>query len=304
MGRSKGAFRAIIVSAMLGFSTATAIALGPLSFGIDLSPTTQGSIDGKATLALAWTPWLSSELEGSSETYSLPIERSGVTGSVSSSTRSLVLEAAKIDQDLLWAIVKKRLDFLEFSAGIAGKAAWRSTEETGYDSAGAGFFYLEEKELRYLKPLVDFSLGLSFPPIKLSGYGVLTPIATYEDTDGTILNSVDAIKTPYTKSEIGYDGQYGGSLSLAFGPVRPTASVDYFIHSGATTTYSTGSKLRYVYQHQDLSVGLDFILGFIKTGAGSPLVGGAWVTSTETAINHSELDYRKSRFRIDLGFRY
>jgi hypothetical protein len=273
-----------------------------LDFAIEVSPNSTGTIDCSMTAFYAWNSWLQTGVEYSSSGFFETLEHDSDRASLTTNTMIATATILAINQELLWHILNFRFAPLKFSVGLAGRYAVIDSTESGYKDGVADSFYVESKELSYLRPLISASVGLKFSGVSLSGSGLFTPLVTYDATNGSIITSSNPSSAIYASSGVGFDGRYCGEIYLAIPFISPRLSCDYSIHTGVTQTNKSGDAQLIVSQRQDWVVSIDLELRFIKAGASFPHIGGSWVYTQDDVIDHPELSFANTRYRLNVGF--
>jgi len=274
------------------------------SFSYYISPTSSGSIDGGLNAAVRWTDWLESRVELSSMSLSEKLDRDTVSGNVSSTNQSLAFEGLSINQEALWGLLGWRHDPFSLKVGAAGKLAKIISAEQGYSASPTVTFYMEERTITYIRPLVNVEAGYQIGGLLLQGSGSFTPPITEDASTGTIVTNQNPTEKAYSAKGLGFDGRYSASLKIRFLDIAPKIAVDYSIHSGVTQTNRSGSADTIVIQKIDIATSASLALHFMKTALGAPSIGVSWIRSSEETVQRPELSFSNDRVRFDLGFSY
>lgn len=278
-----------------------------IKLNLSISPNTDGFLDGNASIELNWMPFLQSGILFISNGFTQAINEGNDDYTTISSTKTLVLNALKINDELLWNIIGINFDFIDFYIGIIGKWVNTITKEYGYkESTPPAYFYIENSELNYIKPLFAFGLGIDILFINLNGYGEITPIPVTENTEGNFLYSIDSQKKNFSITDIGFDSRYGGNVILKLNIIDIGFNIDFYRHIGYSEKYFGGDFNRYVYETIDLSLSAYVALDFFKSIGTIPVIGFTYIQHSfnPSSTQYGLVQFTNERYRIDIGFKY
>lgn len=270
-----------------------------LTYGFNLLPDTYGTLNARLDLGVRWTDWLSSGVAAYTDNYVRPMESDADISTLESSGSSLELTALRIDQDLLWRLIRKRLDFVELSAGLVGAYSVTEQSRYGYDPSGsAPVFYIEDSRRSILRPLQSYSLGLRLGPARLTGAFESTVYWSAETVASSRFTSEMAeAPTPISLEYKGGDTKVSGELELDLRAVVVLGGVQFYRHVMTAGTASTTS------QSDSWSYRGAVVLSFLKLAGGCPLVGASWVVKDEYFVAGDE-NLASTALRLELGLRY
>jgi len=270
-----------------------------LTYGFNILPDTGGTLNARADIGGNWTPWLSSNIAAFTDNYTSSFETATDVSTVVSNGLAAALTVFRIDEDLLWLVLKKKLEFLEFSAGIAGAYDWTEQQQYGYDpSLTVPLFYIDESIKTVLRPLQSYSLGFRLGPVAISGKFEST---IYWSTE-TVVSShfTSAMSAAPDPAAIEYQGGEtlaGGNLELDLRIVRVIGGVEYYRHIMTDgTKANTSMSDTWTYRGA-------LLLSFLKLAGGSPLIGASLVNKSDYFVTRD--DYiDTSTIRLEIGLRY
>ena len=207
---------ALLIALALPMLAAEEDAPSPLSYSLSFVPGLDGSINIRAGLDYRWLSWMSSGILFYTDNYVRTNDTAQDVSTLSSTGRTAMLTLIELNQDLVWQLLKFRLDWLDFSAALVGGYNYIAQEEYGYDpSSSPVLFYLNESTATILKPLQRYRLGLDFGFLKIAGLFQSTLYWTNEDVTTNHYTSIMTEEAvPTSKTYFGGDTLAGGDLEL------------------------------------------------------------------------------------------
>jgi hypothetical protein len=290
----------LLVLALSMFADIPVSAKSQFTYNFILAPDMSGNLNGRIDLGYSWNPWLFSGAAGYTDNYVQSFNTSTDISSLNSSSRAASLTALKVNQDLLWLLVGKELDFLSFSAGLVGIYDVTSQKQYGYDptTLPSPVFYLDSTEKTSLRPIQSYTLGLNFGPLALGGKFESTIVWAREKvTSSHFLSSMASPPTATTISYNGGDTLAGGSLSLDLKAIRLIGSFEYFLH------VMTDGTTAHTFKSDTYTYGASAVLTFMKLSGGSPVIGVSAVNKLDYIVA-SKKSISNDAIRFEFGLRY
>ncbi len=285
---------------LLGMTAQSAPPKEPfVSYSFNLLPDTRGTLNARGSIGLNWTAWLSSDLSAFTDNYTNSLDTASDVSTVVSSGRTIALTILRVDDDLLWTLLKKKLEFIKFSAGIRGAYDWTEQKQYGYDPSQAlPVFYIDESVKTVLRPLQSYSLGFKLGPVLVGGKFESTIYWSTEAITSTHFTS--AMTAAPAAVAIEYDGGEtlaGGDLEVNLRVVNVIGGVEYYRHimtdgTKANTSMSETWTYRGALQ-----------LSFLHLAGGSPVIGASFVNKSDYFVIQDK-NIVTSTVRLEVGLRY
>jgi len=270
-----------------------------ITYAFNLMPDTNGTLNARIDLGARWTPWIESGIAAFTDNYSQPFDTDTDVSTIISNGKALELTILRVDEDLLWLLLKKPLDFLEFSAGIIGAYNLTEQQQYGYDPSNAApLFYLDESIKSVLRPLQSYSLGVRLGPVALSGIFESTLYWSTETITSSHFTSDMAVAPePGTITYSGGDTRVGGEAEVDLRVARIIGGLEYYSHVMTDGTMANTSK------SETWTFRGAVLLSFLQLAGGSPLIGASIVNKSDYFVVRDE-NIDTSNIRLEIGLRY
>jgi hypothetical protein len=272
-------------------------------FNFTLWPNSIGSLDGRGDISLRWLPWLGTEASVYTDNRVRVADTATDASTAKTASVTGDLYPVKINEELLWSILKKKLDWLAFSAALGARITWEKTNSYGYDPTTYVFRIADTTGTLFTVPL-RLTLGLRFPKVDftaffentmpLFGMGGLFPTVTNYDTQ---TSAIDSATNALASSAIRYEltsTRWGGELGIDLRYVQPILGFENYHY-----TQGVGPNFLNVIGRDVNTYTGNLTLSFIKESWGSPMIGFSYVSYYDFAQN-VELS---RQYRVNFGIR-
>jgi len=282
----------------------------------ELSPNNQGLLEGKGVLDINWWSYLKSGFVYTSGHTAIitNVNISNYTLSSESKTYTLnILQTREyLAQDILKALFNagEELDFLSLNGGIGYIMSFVDESLYGYaQKSNTVSFFLENKKIESVKPVLSGDLSLKMGPVSLGGY-ISYPLDFSQDTIvHEIVNSLNPAKISNIQKQNAFEAVYGGNLSFNFDQFGIISLlIDYHNYTSAFTRIDNG--VGYAYNVTDLSstisLELAFLKNILKLMDQVPVVGLTFIqhNSWLVSVARTEITFDDLRVKFNFGIKY
>ena len=170
-------------------------------------------------------------------------------------------------------------------------------------------FFLENKKIESVKPVLSGDLSLKMGPVSLGGY-ISYPLDFSQDTIvHEIVNSLNPAKISNIQKQNAFEAVYGGNLSFNFDQFGIISLlIDYHNYTSAFTRIDNG--VGYAYNVTDLSstisLELAFLKNILKLMDQVPVVGLTFIqhNSWLVSVARTEITFDDLRVKFNFGIKY
>lgn len=277
---------------------------------VELSPNTEGFLEGYADINFNWWEYLYSGASYTSFNFSAVEGDSNSSSTVQTSKKEYTFTFLKTSPGTLSTLLDKLIGirFLDGHIGIIGRMVDKDVYTYGVEDYTTNtFFYQDFSHTRYFKPLLNFGASIILGPFTLTFDGEYSPFSINEYVNGYYSSSITNQKQFYQTADIGYESRYTGTVELAFESwITIGLEFEYYRHLGYTSGFKGTSSLIYVSEVIDYTYSAWFELDFLKYKLDLieqvPVIGLSYIQHQFNPLPQFDIQgYTDERFTINIG---
>lgn len=286
-----------------------------VDIGINISPNSDGLLEGSGNISIGWFSWLRSYFGYSSSSFISTTTNQYQTSTIISDRKEIYLKPIELRASGIYHLVN--VSFLERYVnpyiGFVVRGVNMFERENGvYNDGSTNFyFYQDKREISYIKPLINFGGNLNVGILSITFEGDITPISVSEAMRGDTITSTNNQRFTSQLQDEGFESRYYGGIKLRYEKYGSlNLGVEYFRHIGWSKKVLNVTVLKYAYElinwKYSLGVDLEFLRLLFEN---IPIIsiGVSYIDynfNPYSKYNKVVSSVKNSRFSFDVGVKY